>query len=387
MDYFNCRNLNCAGIENWCTGLKELPMQMKPYLVYLKELEKLKTSGGNYFRMMIFPFSYEIEFEQLGNYYNRMHCAWELDKLLETCNALDLIIHLTLSYGVEFTRANSKASYGMSLWDWDSNSQSDDNGYCYNKIVKNPEDFLTNPVALEFYQNKIRYFIARWGYSTNIGVLELMNEVKNKFPDEGDAKKIANWHGTISTYIKTVLNHKNHLIGVNYATLPDEKAGDNSYELYFIDVISRNKHRTSVDRKDFIKDSKFLNKFDKPILYAEIGTADDQTNLCDDNITWIKDLWFTNFSGFSGVGLNWNEPHNYELWKNFGRVDTFNEKIQFHNMENAYFDISFNGKVETVFVSKRKKSAAGVITNKTWNFYTFRSQDIEPCNNPDFIDK
>ena len=56
----------------------------------------LAYTGANYFRYIISPWQTEIEFEELGNYSDRLPNAWEFDQILEHANELDLKLHLNL---------------------------------------------------------------------------------------------------------------------------------------------------------------------------------------------------------------------------------------------------------------------------------------------------
>ncbi len=133
-------------------------MNPKAYMVYLEELEKFKKAGADYFRFIIFPHTYELEYDKLGNYYARLNVAWELDKMIEKAENLDLKMHFNMFLGYPLT----KAHYGVEAWDWYSNNEWD-NGYCYRTELnmKEPAEFLTNPDAKRHFKNRLRYLIAR----------------------------------------------------------------------------------------------------------------------------------------------------------------------------------------------------------------------------------
>ncbi len=73
-----------------------------------------------------------------------------------------------------------------------------------NGFMSNPVQFFTNAQAISLTQRKIRYAIARWGYSPSIMAWELFNEVQ--FTDAGQQGQwgiIESWHNTMATFIRS----------------------------------------------------------------------------------------------------------------------------------------------------------------------------------------
>lgn len=366
-DPFKCATCPCAGIEDWCGHLKNLPMHPKAYLTYHDELNNLKKSGANYFRMINFPFTYEIEYEQLGNYSNRMNCAWELDKLIEKAEKLDLKINFNLFVGYPLL----KNPYGVNLWDWYQDNEGD-KGYCYrNELeLKNPIEFLTNPIAKKYFKNRIRYYIARYGYSTSIGIIELVSEINSKFPN--NPIEVFQWHEEMSNFIKNELNHTNQLLGVNYdGDGPNEAKGDLSYSIKSVDVLGHNIHRAGIYRSDLIKTVERYKKYEKPIIFSEIGTGDSGLESCDNHTEWIKDLWFSLFTGSATTGINWNLQHDYKTWNNFRNIRQFLYQINLANFPKTTSQIRKDHLAEMLYmIDSASKKSFGVIQNTTWNFFT-----------------
>ncbi|MBI2842841.1 MAG: DUF5060 domain-containing protein [Armatimonadetes bacterium] len=57
------------------------------------------------------------------------------------------------------------------------------------------EEFFARPEAREIYKRKLRYWIARWGYCTNLFAIELMNELG------GGGSGAKSWHVEMGDYI------------------------------------------------------------------------------------------------------------------------------------------------------------------------------------------
>lgn len=92
-------------------------------------MTSLKNSGANYFRLIITPWTYDVEFEELGNYSYRMKNAWELDQTIKKAEELDLKMQMCLTLHSNF---ENPSGYGMKRWDWTLNScPAGDDAYCY----------------------------------------------------------------------------------------------------------------------------------------------------------------------------------------------------------------------------------------------------------------
>ncbi|TNE53795.1 MAG: hypothetical protein EP338_09710 [Bacteroidetes bacterium] len=366
-DPYGCLNCPCAGIEDWCNHLKHLPMLPKPYMTYLEEVERFKEAGGNYFRMINFPFTYEIEYEKLGNYFDRLHCAWELDQLVNKLDELDLKMHFNLFLGYPVV----KAQYGVINWDWYSDGL-DDPGYCYRNELKlnEPHEFLTDPRAKRYYKNRLRYIISRWGYSTNIALFEMMSEINNKFPNH--PKEVYAWQREMTDYIKKELGHTEHLLAVNYIGNPPSSKGDHSFALSSVDVITHNMHRATIRRNDLQKAWKKQRSYGKPLLFSEVGTGDLGFERCDQYSEWTKDLWAVLFSGSASAGLNWHEAHNVELWKSYEVVSDFLKPERLSHYDKPYTMLGRHKDKELLaLIDPDHKRAMGMVHNLTWNYHSF----------------
>jgi hypothetical protein len=366
-DPYSCSTCTCASVEEWCPHLRHLPMNPKAYMVYIEELEKFKKAGADYFRFIIFPHTYEIEYDKLGNYYDRLNVAWELDKMIEKAEKLDLKMHFNMFLGYPLVRAH----YGVDAWDWYADNEND-KGYCYRTELnlKEPAEFLTNPEAIRHFKNRTRYLIARWGYSTSIAIFEFMSEINNKFAD--NPKELYIWQLEMTRYIKEELGHNEHILTVNYHNgRPNLKGGDKSFSIPHIDILTYNIHRGEIYRAPLQRNYKMYEKHNKPLIFSEIGTGDSEFELCDNNTEWYKDLWATIFSGTASAGINWNEQHNYKLWENFKIVKDFTKNINFNEFSEQYSFRSKNKLVEAIGINDvNMKKSIGMIQNTTWNYYT-----------------
>jgi len=162
----------------------------KPKYNYEYMLRALAAHGGNYFRTWISSFNLPLDWKKGFNstrytatteYFNPSAIT-KLDRLVELSDSLDLHMMLTLGQGAYHTR---------------------DGGF-----ANSAADFFVNPEAKQQYRDRLRYIVARWGYSSAIGAWEFFNEVDNvQFSNKNnpiDAESIVKWHDDMSAYLKKI---------------------------------------------------------------------------------------------------------------------------------------------------------------------------------------
>ncbi len=82
---------------------------------------------------------------------------------------------------------------------WPQNPYNTANG----GFLANPVQFFTNSMAKDLTKRKLRYAVARWGYSTSVMAWELFNEVQ--FTDAGQTGQwgiVQSWHDEMATFLR-----------------------------------------------------------------------------------------------------------------------------------------------------------------------------------------
>ena len=418
------------------------------YPYYQKKLEKYADNGANYVRMIAFPWTTDIEYESLNNYSNRMHIAWELDQIFEKCEELDLKVEYCIQ--VQYTLEDPGYYYHFN-WDWPSDDQGcepgNNKGYCYQESLglEDPMEFFTDDRAKENWKKKLRYIIARWGYSTGIGVIQLMSEVngtgvvpnfervdhfndkgekdydycrvvpgqdvisKPYYDKEGYAEAVYNWHEEMASYIKNDLGHTNHLIGPSYAGQPRADMGDltfrsknldfNSFNVYSPDCRvffiweqrAQNSNKGKTDSYCGQHGNTVPGESNKPMLFSEIGTANFYR--CDQDVGDIKMMLISPFTGIAGMALNWDNStvERADNWYLYGRVSEFFEGVDLNSVkwytqsdETSWDEIEYMGELMCLQSQEKHKRAMGAVHNRTWNYHTKGEMPGvgEPCGDP-----
>lgn len=428
------------------TGYTETGANPADYMAYLDRLRDLRSSGGNYFRYLATPWTTEIEFEKLGDYGNRLPQAWEMDRLVDELAGLDLRMHFNLSYTTPLTYTGV---FSLFHWDWSNASDSylkcdalpnwfpNDPGYCYHSDstygVETIDEFLTDPELIRYYQNRIRYIVSRWGYSTHIGAFELMNEInfsgvryaiapnctvdpatfedKPYFNDTAYVRKLCQWQIEMARYIKEDLGHYEHPFCVNYGGTPNYvpaenyhfdnedgislMAGDSTYFSKYIDVISYNDYYKWFKKFQYeSEDIRKLEQFDKnvhtsgeihekPLLFSEIGVG---LHGCDNQFTFKQMYVMSPFTGAAGAGMAWHYNNNtpdydsiqdrLDAWSIMPVVANFFDGINLDEGPwRAGNDVRNDNKAEMLYLKNREtdaNQAVAVVSNRTVNRYTMR---------------
>ena len=223
---------------------------------------------------------------------------------------------------------------------------------------------------------------------------------------------IADWHKTMSSYIKNDLYHKRHLLTANYTGQAPMKGYDDSENpcesAYFddswqhvdIDVVSWNNYGAGINRyKEMavdqyekihcqeVSDGNYYEFMVKPVLYGENGHL---PYLDCDYTGFIKDLMATAFSGTATAGMSWDESKNRDHWFWMGKFRNFIEPEFLYstgvnlNAESWVPEraVTINDeKFETVYLSKvsDEQKLIGVILNRSWNWHTIG--EGLPCSN------
>lgn len=304
----------------------------------------LAATGGNTIRVVNVPWSYELEWDTVGVY--RMERAWELDQLFQVCEETGVKMIFCLEHGTY----GIPAGYEENL-DWRKHP--------YNRFIPGvdmPDDWLTNSEAINQYKKKLRYFIARWGYSTGLGVLQFISEMDlwalrngntNKLDLDGNIeaqKKFNEWHFQMAMYVKNITPWRKILTSSSYGGPPRDYAS-NVFSLDPIDVVVP-KHCYFTERHDNLRRWKEIHSYsrfergvedlfpDKPIVIDEMGFGmlvgdPNDIDACND-VTFHNAIWATSFMGTAGCGLYWWQWNRSDYREaNFPALAAFFKNVDF----------------------------------------------------------
>lgn len=367
--------------EQYLGNSKMIP---RTYDKFRERLSAMADSGANSFRIIFAPWAIDIEYGQLGNYTMHQFQAQEIDNIIELAEKKDFFIQLDMSVHYPFI-PKGDLNYGTAC-SWDQGCiYGPHNAYKDIPGVNTPLDFFSNATAKEYYKQRIRYILARWGYSTQLSIIELMSEINQVGSNETtlkdnvgpqvvylqNPKVYATWNKEMAAYFKSHHNGKIHLLTSGYASFGSIE--DDSYEDPNFDVIGINKYDDGIfsfgsfvlrtysrqllnsSAEKTTTEGNFELKINyenprihpKPLIISESGINGGNISLnppaysksadgCEENFTEIKrQMWQLLFSGVA-ASYQWDAVHYPEIWSEYKKIAEFTKNFDFGNTENPF---------------------------------------------------
>lgn len=252
-------------------------------------------NGGNFVRVWMCGFNFPIDQQDHFNnlryqpseaYYNPSAIA-RLDHFVDLCERLD--IHAMLCMGQGAVRAD--------------------------------REFFTGEEQARRYMNRLRYIVARWGYSPAIGMWEFFNEIdniqyrdaKNPIPDAD----IVAWHARMSKYLKSIDPYEHPVTtSISHRDLEGLNAVSD------IDINQKHIYRnTGIIPAEILR---YENRFGKPYVIGEFGYEWDWSKNFDEfgeemDRDFRRGLWYGIFSPTPLTPMSWW----WEYFENRGMMTYF----------------------------------------------------------------
>lgn len=328
-----------------------------PKWTYDYLLPTLSKNGANFFRTWMCPWNLPLEWRVTTNpkrysntteYFNPGGIK-RMEELLKLTDSLHLYFMLTLDMNSGF---------------WRNNPYNAANG----GPVKTWPEFFTSAAAMDKYKNKLRYIIARWGYSTNIAAFEFFNEIDNGVFTKNDSiviphSSITNWHEEMSRYLKDIDPYR-HLVTTSISHR--DITGLNS--IPYIDFNQKHIYKHTEKIPAIYPD--YIQTYNKPYVVGEFGYRwedADPKYAVDADYDYKRGLWFGLFSPTPILPMSW--------WWEF-----FDEQhmTPYLNTVRRISDVMLkegNGSFEQVTVSAGLLHAQAVKCGSTYFVYLLNESD------------
>jgi len=230
--------------------------------------------------------------------YNLEH-AWKLDYLVDLAARHGLYLHLVIDN-------HGKAS----TWcdpEWEDNPYNVING----GFLRSPEEFFRNPIAREIYKKKLRYIIARWGYSPRIAGLELWSEVDlvgdswEFHNDPAAAAPKVDWHRDIAAYLDGI-DPWGHLVTTHFSTTW-QRIQESLVSLPGIDYVVCDAYK--LDGGGILPlvfgSARAFNRFGKPGMVTEYGGSPFGSSPEGLRADFHAGIWASYMTHTAGTPLLW----------------------------------------------------------------------------------
>ena len=232
----------------------------------IRYLERTAAAGGTFCRLRMdswfipldLPRDEATGYQGPGRY--DAQSAWEVDRIVEAAERLGLTLMLCVE------NANATVN-GPTKGDRARYNQ-------YHKDGGGPLDdmpeFWTDPEARRLFHQKMRYCVARWGYSPAIGVWEFFNEVSLK---SERAEAIAQWHDEMSKAWREMDPYGRPIATSPLGGAQDADSWRRLFDSPAIDLIQYHTY-SFYDLAQGIGgvNLQVLKKADKPLLVGEFGS-------------------------------------------------------------------------------------------------------------------
>jgi hypothetical protein len=276
----------------------------------------MQSAGENFARLWMCPWAFGIECEPgtLKNY--RLSRAWQLDYVVQLAEQRGIYLLLCLDYHGMF---QTVPDYWGGNDAWKTNPYNITNG---GPCVA-PNAFFTNTTARTLYQKRLRYLIARYGYSPNLLAWEFFNEIDNAY-NNLNATAVAAWHGTVGAWLRTN-DPFGHLITTSLTGSSDRPEIWQLPQLDFAAYHSYGEPKPAA-RLANVSQS-FLTRYGKPVMIGEFGVNFAGWDRASDPYLrgFRQAIWGAAVGGSTGTAMSWwweniHSENVYPLFAALGAV-------------------------------------------------------------------
>ncbi|MDP6355015.1 MAG: cellulase family glycosylhydrolase [Planctomycetota bacterium] len=282
------------------------------YDLYLK---RFAASGGNFVRLWMSPWNFELEWQKVGKY--DQEAAAKMDYVFQLCEKYGLKILLCLDYHGALKATES----------WPVNPYNAENG----GPCKTPEGFFDSASAQLAYQSRLRYLIARYGGSPSLVAWELFNEVALTDPYRFHKRSIMEWHRQMAAFLKKNDPYP-RLVSTSVAGLAEQ--GSPVWRVENLDFVQAHRyHRWRSFSKEANTAVEEFRDDGRPIMLTEFGLRKEAARILDPRGLFIHNsLWAAAMSGAAGTPMPWWWDHHIQpfmLFNRFRGISAFTKDIDF----------------------------------------------------------
>jgi hypothetical protein len=274
----------------------------------------MQAAGENYARLWMCPWAFGIETDPDSLVRYRQDRAFQLDYVFGLAEQTGVYLLLCLDY------------HGMwevtpDYWGgnnyWPANPYNSANGGpCINQNA-----FFTNATARTTYQKRLRYLVARYGYSPNLLGWQFFNEIDNVYSYLKPAD-VASWHGVMGAWLKANDSYS-HLVTTSLTGNSERPEIWQVPQLDFATYHSYGEPQPA-NRLSAVAQS-FLQRYRKPMIIDEFGSDWRGWNRENDPFLrgFRQGLWGGALGGSAGASVSWwwENIHNENLYGIYSAMD------------------------------------------------------------------
>lgn len=324
----------------------------------------LNRNGGSFTRIWMCPWNLPLEarivspntsrYRNSDDYFNP-DAIRRMDEVITLADSLGIFIMLALDQAGNYLGGQ-----------WEVNNYNSKNG----GPAADAKDFFLNPAARQQYKNRLRYLIARWGYSPSIAMWEFFNEVDylsfdKDTTDHSRRLAVVDWHTDMSRWLKANDPYQ-HLVTTSISHM--DVKGLNS--IPDIDINQKHVYKYTSGIPQIIRD--YSDRYGKPYVIGEFGYEWDWSKNFDDfgsnmDSDFKRGLWLGLFSPTPVLPMSWW----WEYFENRGMFGTFQSVRLIHDQMMAAGQGTFSS--IPVTAPSDDVQALAVRCGKTTFVYVYKS--------------
>lgn len=276
----------------------------------------MRVGGENVARLWMWPVSFGLEVEagSLNRY--RLDRAWQLDEVFRIAERNGIYLLLCLDYHGMF---EVTPDYWGGNNHWTNHPYNQANGGpCVNQNA-----FFTDATARAIYQKRLRYLVARYGYSPNLLAWEFFNEIDNVYRYLRPVD-VAAWHGVMGNWLKAN-DPFGHLVSTSLTGNSDRPEIWNTPSLDFSMYHSYNEPGPAGRMAEVAQS--FRTRYGKPVLVGEFGLDWRGWNRAGDPYLrgFRQGVWGGALGGSAGTAMAWwwekiHEENVYPVYRSLQTI-------------------------------------------------------------------
>jgi hypothetical protein len=276
----------------------------------------MQAAGMNFGRILTTPWSFGLETDSNSLNHYRLDRAWQLDYVFQQAEQHNLRLVLCIEFHLMLQPIPD--IWGPDNY-WQSNPYNATNGGpCINQNA-----FFTNTIARILFEKRLRYLIARYGYSTSLMSWEFFSEIDNEYAWLNPSD-VAAWHGIVGNWM-----HTNDAFG--HLVTTSLTGGSDRPEIWTLPQLDYANYHCygeafPATRLNAVAQS-FHQNYLKPVLIEEFGTSALSWNRTNDLYLrgFRQGLWGGAVGGTAGTAMSWwyetiHNENDYPIYSALGSV-------------------------------------------------------------------
>lgn len=300
---------------------------------------RLAENGGNYARIWMPNWAFGYEWGKPGSY--KLDRAWQFDYVLQLAQEKGIYLKLCMEAFRTFDADNPYAKA---------------NGGPCDKVL----DVFTNEQARQMWRNRLRYAVARWGWSPNLMAFEFWNEIN--CVQGYEEEPVQEWARDMAHYLRSI-DANRHLIVNSLGSFVFEPDLWAMPEMEFAQM--HGYWHPSWKSTEFGKDMAqmmvdhvaMVRTFGKPCFFAEFGLVNEtwggSPRMKDDpeGVNLHNGMWGALMAGAAGPAHLWwwdNYVAPQNLWFHYRGVANLVQGVGFNT--ESFVPIAPQGQPEALRV-------------------------------------